>query len=74
MGRAIRFLTGFMFGMSLGTLLALLWAPHTGPELRAQMEERVLLVVEEGRKAAETRRQELLKELEENSKVPDPSA
>jgi gas vesicle protein len=74
MGRAIRFLTGFLFGMSLGTLLALMWAPHTGPELRAQMEERFLLVVEEGRKAAETRRQELLKELEESSKVPAPNS
>ena len=74
MGRAFRFLTGFLFGMSLGTLLALMWAPHTGPELRAQMEERFLLIVEEGRKAAESRRKELLQELQEGSKVPGPSS
>ena len=74
MGRVIRFLAGFILGMASGALVSLMWAPQTGPELRAQVEERVLLVMEEGRKAADARRKELLQQLQEASKVPDPSA
>ena len=73
MGRVFRFATGFGFGLAFGALLALMWAPHTGPELRAQVEERFLMVMEEGRRAAETRRKELLKQIQEASRVPGPA-
>ena len=65
MGRVFRFLTGFLAGTAFGALLALMWAPSTGPELRARLEERILLAIEEGKQAAEVRRQELLRQLEE---------
>lgn len=65
MGRVFRFLTGFLAGMAFGALLALMWAPHTGPDLRARVRERVLLALEEGRQAAQARRAELLQRLEE---------
>ena len=64
MGRVFRFLTGFLVGMAFGGLLALMWAPHTGSDLRTRLEERFHLVLEEGRRAAEARRQELLQQLE----------
>ena len=69
MGRFLRFLTGFLSGMAFGTLLALMWAPHTGLELRTRLEERFLLVLEEGKRAAEARRRELLQQLEDASRV-----
>lgn len=65
MSRVFRFLTGFLAGMAFGALLALMWAPSTGPELRARVRERVLLSLEEGRLAAQARRAELLSRLEE---------
>lgn len=65
MGRVFRFLTGFLAGMAFGALLALMWAPNTGPDLRARLEERVLLALEEGRRAAQAQREELLARLEE---------
>lgn len=65
MGRIFRFLTGFLAGMAFGALLALMWAPNTGPDLRARLEERFLLALEEGRRAAQAQRGELLARLEE---------
>ncbi|MGQ9593643.1 MAG: hypothetical protein ACUVXH_03845 [Anaerolineae bacterium] len=65
MGRVFRVLTGFLAGMAFGALLALMWAPSTGPDLRARLQERVLLALEEGRRAAQARREELLSRLEE---------
>ncbi|NLE77223.1 MAG: YtxH domain-containing protein [Chloroflexi bacterium] len=70
MGRILRWLAGFVSGMGFGALLALMWAPYTGPELRTRLEERVLLVLEEGRRAADTRRQELQHRLQEASQMP----
>jgi len=65
MSRVFRFATGLLAGMAFGALLALIFAPSTGSDLRAQLEERVLLAIEEGKQAAETRRQELLLQLEQ---------
>ena len=65
MGKVVRFFTGFLSGLAFGALLALMWAPYTGPDLRSRAEERVRLVLEEGRRAAEDRRRELLRQLEE---------
>ncbi|MGC8838188.1 MAG: hypothetical protein ACP5UM_07210 [Anaerolineae bacterium] len=65
MGKMFRFVTGFLAGMAFGALLALMWAPTTGPDLRARVQERVLLALEEGRRAAQARRQELLDRLEQ---------
>lgn len=64
MSRVFRFLTGFISGMAFGALLALMWSPSTGPDLRTRLQERVLLSLEEGRRAAEARRQELVEQLE----------
>jgi len=65
MSRVFRFATGLLAGMAFGALLALIFAPSTGSDLRAQLEERVLLAIEEGKRASETRRQELLLQLEQ---------
>jgi gas vesicle protein len=69
MGKIFRFLAGFLAGMAFGALVALMWAPYTGPELKARIQERIRLTIEEGRRAAEARRHELLGQLAEARRV-----
>lgn len=56
MMRLIRFLTGYIVGMSLGAAIGLLLAPQSGTETLERVRGRVNVVLEEGRKAAEKSR------------------
>lgn len=56
MKRLIRFLTGFIIGMSLGAAIGLLLVPQSGSETLTLVRGRVNEILEEGRQAAEETR------------------
>jgi len=64
MRKALAFIAGMMAGMVTGGVLTLLLAPQPGAELRGDIESRINQLIEEGKMAAETRRQELETQLE----------
>ena len=59
------FLIGILAGAFIGGLLAILFAPASGEELRAQMQERAQYIQSEVRRAASERRAELERQLAE---------
>lgn len=56
MMRLMRFLTGFIIGMSLGAAIGLLSAPQSGTKTLDLVQGRVEGILEEGRQAAERTR------------------
>ena len=52
----MRFLTGFVVGMSIGAAIGLLFAPQSGGETVELIQRRVQGILEEGRRAAEQTR------------------
>jgi gas vesicle protein len=56
MRQLIRFLTGFVVGMSLGAAIGLLLAPKSGSETLTLARGRVNEILEAGRQAAEETR------------------
>ncbi len=56
MMRLMRFLTGYIIGMSLGAAIGLLLAPQSGAETLELVQGRVEAILEEGRQAAERSR------------------
>ena len=64
MRKALSLLAGIMVGVVTGGVLALLFAPLPGTKLREQIQSRVDTLIEEGKTAAEVRRQELEAQLE----------
>jgi gas vesicle protein len=58
MMRLINFLAGFIVGMVLGGVVAALLAPQSGSETRQLFRSRVEVILEEGRRAAESSRAE----------------
>jgi gas vesicle protein len=65
MNRILMFGGGLLFGAMVGAGLVLLLAPQSGVETRQLIQERVQDILEEGRLAAEERRQELQAQLED---------
>jgi gas vesicle protein len=59
MTKMLRTLTGLVLGVAVGVGLVLLLTPRSGNELRRLIRERFEFVLEEGRRAAETRQREL---------------
>jgi gas vesicle protein len=57
--RMLKFGGGLLLGAMVGAGLVLLLAPRSGVETRQLIQERIQDVLEEGRMAAEVRRQEL---------------
>lgn len=64
MRKVVNFLAGFFIGGLVGGTVGLLLAPYRGVELRKQIRERMDDLMEEGQKAAATRRAELEEQLE----------
>ncbi len=62
--KLFRFSAGFLLGAAVGLGVALLLVPRSGDETRRLIRERVELVLEEGRRAAEERRRELTAQFE----------
>ncbi|RPI32922.1 MAG: YtxH domain-containing protein [Chloroflexota bacterium] len=63
MQRVFNFLTGALIGSVVGATIAILLAPASGEELRAQMQERAQTLQTEVKSAAAARRAELEKQL-----------
>jgi len=63
MRRFISFMSGAAIGGLVGAALALLFAPSSGDEMRAQMQARVEQIQAEIKKAAAERRAELEEQL-----------
>jgi len=64
MRRAFGFLIGAMMGGIIGAAAALLFAPSSGAELRAQINDRTQVFTTDIRQAASTKRIELQDRLE----------
>jgi gas vesicle protein len=64
MRKFLVFLAGFLVGLWIGGLASILFAPEAGPELQKRIRQGVEKLVEEGKEAAETRRQDLEEQLE----------
>ena len=64
MRRFLGFLMGATVGGMVGASLALLFAPASGPEVRAQINDRAQAFVADVRQASDTRRIELQERLE----------
>jgi gas vesicle protein len=58
------FLAGLVIGLLTGGVLAILFTPQSGAMLQQNIREGVDKLVEEGKTAAEARRQELEEQLE----------
>ncbi len=58
------FLAGLLVGLWTGGVLAMLFAPQSGSVLQQRIREGVERLVEEGKSAAEARKQELEEQLE----------
>ena len=65
MRKVMAFLSGMLNGAIVGAVTALMLAPQSGKELRAQARQRYNDMLDEGRKAADARRAEVLAEFEE---------
>jgi gas vesicle protein len=63
MKRTLSFLSGALMGALVGTTLAVLLAPASGEELRAQIQERVQTFQHEVQQAASSRRADLERQL-----------
>jgi len=64
MGKFLAFLSGVLSGAVVGAVTALLLTPKSGEGLKGQARQRYNDMLEEGRKAGEARRQEVLAEFE----------
>jgi gas vesicle protein len=64
MRKTLGFLVGVIVGGLVGATLALLYAPASGPELRARISERAQTFATEVRQAATTKRIELQERLD----------
>jgi gas vesicle protein len=64
MDKVLRFTGGFLLGAALGAGAVLLLAPRSGAETKQMIQARVQNILDEGRDAAEARRQELTAQFE----------
>ena len=74
MRRFMSFLAGVMLGSITGSVVALLFAPTSGQDMRSQAQDRYHMIESEVRKAAAERRSELEKQLAELRKPQPPAA
>ncbi len=74
MRRFMSFLAGVMLGSITGAVIALLFTPESGEDLRGHAQDRYRLIEAEVRKAAAERRAELEKQLSELRKPQPPAA
>jgi gas vesicle protein len=62
--RVINFIAGLLTGVAIGYALTLLLVPRSGEETRFLIRQRLRSILEEGQRAADTRRRELQERLE----------
>ncbi|NMC45996.1 MAG: YtxH domain-containing protein [Chloroflexi bacterium] len=63
MSRFSKFIMGAFWGAAVGSIIALLYAPKSGEELRKELQEKTDEIITEVQKAADQRQQELEKEV-----------
>ena len=63
MRRVINFISGAIIGAVVGALFALLFAPSSGEKLRSQIQEQVITIQEDVKRASSDRRAELEQQL-----------
>ena len=63
MGKILNFIFGLLVGGLVGATVALLLAPTSGKEIRAQLQEQTIRLKDEVKSVAEARRAELEREL-----------
>jgi len=73
MERTLKILAGLLVGVLVGVGVVLLFSPVSGEELQQSIRERIDYVLEEGRQAAESRREEMSNQFE-SLKQPLPRA
>ncbi len=61
----VSFVAGLLVGGTISAAIATLATPKSGKQLQDEIKHEVDIVLEEGRRAAETRREELEKKLAE---------
>jgi gas vesicle protein len=64
MRKTLSFLIGVVAGALVGAVVAILLAPASGSELQEQIRNRVQALIEEGKKAAAARQEELAVQLD----------
>ncbi len=74
MRKFMSFLAGVLLGGITGSVVALLFAPTSGEDMRLQAQDRYHMIEGEVRKAAAERRTELEKQLAELRKPQPPAA
>ena len=74
MRKFMSFLAGVLLGSITGSVVALLFAPTSGENVRGQAKDRYHMIEVEVRKAAADRRSELEKQLAELRKPQAPTA
>ena len=65
MNKAVNFVIGMALGAAVGAAAAILLAPYSGEELRANIQGEIQRVQDDMQSAAETRRAELERQLAE---------
>ena len=63
MSRFSKFIMGAFWGAAVGSIIALLYAPKSGEELRKELQEKTDEIITEVQKAADQRQQELENEV-----------
>jgi gas vesicle protein len=64
MSKTSNFLAGAFLGAAVGSILALLFTPKSGEELRKELQEKADQIAVEVKKAAEQKQQELEEEIQ----------
>jgi gas vesicle protein len=68
--KAFDFILGLLLGTAVGYAVALLFAPRSGAETQEMLRQQVEIVLKEGRRAAEDKREQLEARLEALKKPP----
>lgn len=63
MSKSSKFMAGAFMGAAVGGILAVLFAPKSGEELRKELQEKSAQIIDEVQKAASQAQQEMEKEI-----------
>ena len=63
MSKSSKFMAGALLGATVGSILAVLFAPKSGEELRKDLQEKSAQIIDEVQKAASQAQQEMEKEI-----------
>ena len=63
MSKSSKFMAGAFLGAAVGGILAILFAPKSGEELRKELQEKSVQIIDEVQKAASQAQQEMEKEI-----------